>query len=129
MKIVVIDDSQTNLVILRGLVAKLMDANCFAFNDSERAIEHLMTNEADVIVVDYSMPKITGVELIKRMRASPRHSSTPIIMVTSSAEVAVRRRAIEVGATAFLTKPLKPADLIGGIMNAANTSAARAISA
>lgn len=117
MQIVVIDDSPTNLVVLRSLAAKITDSCCLSFSDSERAIEHLLNNATDVIIVDYSMPRITGIELIKQMRASSKNAATPIIMVTGSTEIAVRRRAIEVGATAFLNKPVKPAEFLAGIMS------------
>lgn len=122
MKIVVIDDSPTNLVVLGSLTTRIKNSGYVAFSDSERAIEHLMCNDADVIVVDYSMPKITGVELIKRMRASVRHAATPIIMVTSSAELAVRRRALEVGATAFISKPVKPVEFLATMQELASQS-------
>lgn len=109
MRIVVIDDSQTNLVVLRALCVK-HSAECVSFTGPEAAIDYLLENDADAIVVDYSMPGMTGIEMIKRLRASPRHAETPTIMVTSSLELAVRRRAMEVGASAFLNKPLKPAE-------------------
>lgn len=125
MKIVAIDDSPTNLAVLCGLCAKLDGSTCFGFTDSELAIQHLMDDVADVIIVDYSMPKITGVELIKRMRNSFRHAKTPIIMVTGSGEMAVRKRALEVGATAFLNKPLKPADLLAAVKSVVSRGAHR----
>lgn len=115
MKIVIIDDSTTNLIVLRGFCSKLEGADCVGFADSEQAIDFLMANDADLVMVDYSMPRVTGIEVIKRMRASERHGTTPIIMVTSSAEVAVRRRALEVGATEFLTKPVKAPELMARI--------------
>jgi len=126
MKIVVVDDSPTNLIVLRSLTAKIVDSSCLGFTDSEQAIEHLMSNDADVIVVDYSMPKITGVELTKRMRATPRHAQTPIIMVTSSTEMAVRRRAIEVGVTAFLNKPVNAAEFLTGVKSVGYNTAPQA---
>jgi CheY-like chemotaxis protein len=113
MKIALIDDSATNLVILRNLCGRLPGVVCITFTDADQALEHLFANDAAMIILDYSMPKITGIEMIKRLRASPRHVITPIIMVTGSTEMAVRRRAIEVGATDFLVKPIRAGDYIG----------------
>lgn len=113
MKIVLIDDSSTNLIILRTLCRKLPGAEPFAFTSSEAAIEYLMANDVGAIVVDYSMPQITGMELVKRMRTSHRHRHTPIIMVTGSTELAVRQRAQEVGVTQYLTKPVRAPEFIG----------------
>ncbi|MBS0241976.1 MAG: response regulator [Proteobacteria bacterium] len=112
MKIVLIDDSATNLIVLRNLCSKITGSEIVAFDDSEKALEHLLTDDAALIILDYSMPKITGVEVVKRLRASPRHSMTPIVMVTGSPEQAVRRRALEVGVTDFLVKPIKAAECI-----------------
>jgi putative two-component system response regulator len=124
MKIVVIDDSATNLAILCGLCARIDGSICYSFTDCELAIQHLMSDDIDVIIVDYSMPKITGVELIKRMRASYRHAKTPIVMVTGSGEMAVRNRALEVGATVFLNKPVKPAEFFATVKSIARPAAA-----
>ena len=107
MKIVLVDDSSTNVIILRKLCGKIDGAEPIAFTDSETAIEYLMVNEVAIVVVDYSMPRITGIELVKRLRASPRHGETPVVMLTASTEIAVRRRALEVGVSDFLTKPVR----------------------
>ncbi len=107
MRLVIVDDSATNLVLLRSISSKIGGTVIHCFADSERAIEHLMQHDVDVIVVDYSMPRITGVELVKRMRSSPRHASTPILMVTGSSERVVHERAFAVGVNRILTKPVK----------------------
>lgn len=112
MKIVLVDDSATSLMVLRSLCGRIVGAECIAYTDAEQAIEYLFANDVAMIVVDYSMPRITGVELVKRLRASPRHGMTPIVMVTGSTEMAVYKRASEVGVTDFLIKPIRPADYI-----------------
>lgn len=115
MKIALIDDSTTNLVVLRNLSGRIAGTQCVSFADAEQAIEYLATNDVDLIIVDYSMPKITGIELVKRMRASPRHGMTPIVMVTGSTEMAVHRRAMEVGVTDFLTKPVRAPEFLSRV--------------
>lgn len=110
MTIVLIDDSKTNLAVMRHLSGKISGSECVCFTDGKAASAYLSTNAAQLIIVDYSMPGMTGIELIKMMRASSNHRSTPIVMVTSSSESAVRKRALEVGATDFLTKPVDAAD-------------------
>jgi CheY-like chemotaxis protein len=105
MKIVAIDDSATNLVILRNLCSRIVGAECITYADSEQALEHLVANDAAKIILDYSMPKITGVELVKRLRVTLRHGMTPIVMVTGSTEMAVRRRAVKVGVTPRQANP------------------------
>ena len=115
MHIVLIDDNPINLSILQTLASRIEGARCSVFTKSEDALDYLIENDADVIGVDYSMPHITGTEVIKRMRASLRHATTPIAMVTSSKEAAVRKRALDVGATDFLTTPVNGSDFIARI--------------
>ncbi len=112
MKVVAIDDDPINLEIVKQVCAKLDGAEQLGFTDSELAICHLIQTPADLVIVDYSMPRITGIEVIKRLRASPRHQTTPIIMLTSSSEHAVRTRAREVGVTDFISKPFRPMELL-----------------
>ena len=106
MKIVVIDDSQTTLAVLTALCAKACDCQTVTFTESRSAMEFLGTNSADLIMVDYSMPGITGTEFIKRARATARNKNTPVALITSSREELVRKRALEVGACAVLNKPI-----------------------
>jgi len=107
MKVVLIDDSSSSLFVEEALTRQLAGVETTAFTDSELALEYLITNDVDVVIVDYSMPRITGMEVAKRLRASARHRQTPIMMVTGSTEMAVRRRAEEVGVTELLIKPFK----------------------
>jgi CheY-like chemotaxis protein len=106
MKIIVIDDSQTTLAVLSALCAKVCDCQTVAFADSRAAIEYLGVTPADLVLVDYSMPGVTGTEFIKRLRATARNRHTPVVMVTSSREELIRKRALEVGAVAVLNKPV-----------------------
>jgi CheY-like chemotaxis protein len=108
MRIALIDDSETNLAVLRRMTLKALaePCECQTFNQSQDALAHLTSQGADLVIVDYSMPTLTGTEFIKRLRTSPLHASTPILMVTGSLEAAVRKRALEVGATEVLTKPV-----------------------
>jgi len=107
MAIVIVDDSTTNLIVLRSLSAKIYKDETKAFTDSEVAASYLATNPADLIVVDYSMPVLNGVDFIRAVRSSPLHTTTPIIMVTNSSDQSVRLQAMKAGATDFLNKPVE----------------------
>ncbi|HBX60172.1 MAG TPA: two-component system response regulator, partial [Methylophaga sp.] len=61
---------------------------------------------ADLIVTDYRMPEIDGIEFIRRVRQMPALQSVPIMMITVVSEKAVRYDALDAGATAFLTRPI-----------------------
>jgi DNA-binding response OmpR family regulator len=106
MAIVIVDDSPTNLAVLRSLSANVYKGEAKAFTNARTAADHLAGNAADLIVVDYSMPDLNGVDFIHEVRAHAHHKTTPIVMVTHSADLAVRARALEAGATDFLNKPV-----------------------
>lgn len=109
-RIVIVDDSPTTLAILRSLSAKVQGAATTVFTDALSALNYLALNPANLIVLDYSMPKMTGIELIKQLRTTQQHARTPIVMITGSSESAVRKRATDVGATAFMNKPVAAHD-------------------
>jgi putative two-component system response regulator len=106
MAIVIVDDSPTNLAVLKSLSANVYKGEAKAFTNARSAANHLAGNAADLIVVDYSMPDLNGVDFIIEVRAHPHHRTTPIVMVTHSADLTVRARALEAGATDFLNKPV-----------------------
>jgi len=117
MKIVVVDDSVTNLVVLKCLSAGVHTAEVVPFTDSVAACKHLAENRADVIVVDYSMPKMNGIEFIHAVRQHAHHARTPILMVTGQGDRDTRVKALEAGATDFLNKPLDAAEYKARLRN------------
>ena len=106
--VLMVDDNMTNLVLVRHLVTRLEGCEALAFTDPAAALTALESTEVDIVLVDYRMPEIDGVEFIKRMRAMPRHEHVPVVMVTTVDEREVLIEALEAGATDFLTKPLEP---------------------
>ena len=106
--VLLVDDNMTNLVLLRQLVGRVADCETLTFTDPLEALAALETRSVDLMLVDYVMPGIDGVEFIRRARAMGRHATVPIVMVTTSDERAVTMQALEAGATDFLTKPLEP---------------------
>lgn len=110
MNIVVVDDSVTNLIVLKSLSAHVQNGRAQGFSDPEAAAAYLCDHAADAVVLDFSMPKLNGVQLIERIRAMPNHKSTPIVMVTHATDHATRMCALSAGATAFLSKPVDAAN-------------------
>ena len=67
----------------------------------------------DLILMDVQLPKISGIEATRRLRAEPATSGTPIIAITSFALSGDEQRAKNAGASAYLAKPYSPFDLLG----------------
>ena len=106
--VLMVDDNMTNLVLVKHLVTRMEGCEALAFIDPVAALRALESTEVDIVLVDYRMPEIDGVEFIRRMRAMPQHEHIPVVMVTTADEREVCIEALQAGATDFLTKPLEP---------------------
>ncbi|KHF24522.1 HD domain-containing phosphohydrolase [Solemya velum gill symbiont] len=105
--VVIVDDESTGRTILEMLVRKIdSDLQVTGFSSASKALEWLKTNPADMIITDYRMPEINGVEFIRRVRGMSDFESVPIMMITVVSEKSVRYEALDAGATAFLTRPI-----------------------
>ena len=105
--ILIIDDQLTSRQILQQLVSTIESSNTVdAFANPVKALEWSSTNPVDLILVDYKMPEMNGVEFIRKFRSHPASSHVPVIMVTSIEDKDVRYEALEAGATDFLMKPV-----------------------
>ncbi len=106
MKIVIVDDTPLNLLLMVKLVERLAGIESHGFESPQEALTWCAQTEPDLIIVDYMMPDIDGLEFIRRVRASHKHDDVPILMVTANSERGVRYEALECGANDFLTKPI-----------------------
>lgn len=106
MKIVIVDDTPLNLLLMVKLVDRLPGVESHGFESPQEALTWCVHTEPDLIIVDYMMPDIDGLEFIRRVRASHKHEDVPILMVTANNERGVRYEALECGANDFLTKPI-----------------------
>ena len=101
--VLVVDDSLTS----RAMVASVLDQAGYrtitAF-DGENAFGLLQQNEIDLIVSDVEMPNLTGLDLVRRVRATPKFSRIPAILVTSLESPEERARGAEAGASGYFVK-------------------------
>lgn len=105
--VLIVDDESTGRSILEKVIQKIDDdLRVHGFSSAPDALEWLGSNTVDLIITDYRMPVINGVELIKKVRELPNHETVPIMMITVVSEKSVRYDALEAGATAFLTRPI-----------------------
>jgi CheY-like chemotaxis protein len=66
------------------------------------------TGDVDVLVLDVMMPRMSGLEVLERIRTDPRWESLPCVILTAAGEASYEQEARALGATAFLTKPFSP---------------------
>jgi len=115
MKVVIVDDVQMNVTLLKHVVAKLPDVEPVCFTNPLAALEWCLANDPDLVILDYMMPEISGTELTQRLRQ--RYPDTPILMVTANHEIALRHEALAIGVTDFLNKPLDNTELLARAKN------------
>lgn len=101
--ILVIDDSLTTRILERNILKTAGYNVTIAVNGLE-ALTRIVSEEFDLVVSDVEMPEINGFELTERLRAQEKFKNIPIILVTSLASEADRRKGLNLGANAYLTK-------------------------
>ncbi|WP_079433333.1 HD domain-containing phosphohydrolase [Zoogloea sp. LCSB751] len=108
MAIVIVDDTPINLTLIQALVRKLTPAGTeiHAFVSPVEGLQWCGENEPDLIIVDYMMPDINGIEFIETIRRRHPADAVPILMVTAAHEKEVRYQSLSAGANDFLTKPI-----------------------
>ena len=85
MKILVVDDFATMRKIMRNLLKQLDFTNVEDADDGATAIEKLKVDNYDFVITDLNMPQITGLELLKSIRADKKMKEIPLLMVTAEA--------------------------------------------
>jgi response regulator RpfG family c-di-GMP phosphodiesterase len=117
VKAVLIDDSTVNVTLLRVLARQVPDCETVEFTDPHVALQWCQSNDHDLVVLDYMMPGLDGLALIKALRQSPRSTEVPILMLTASHDDEVRYEALSRGANDFLTKPVDRIEFLARVRN------------
>ncbi|MGV3551031.1 HD domain-containing phosphohydrolase [Rhizobium sp.] len=120
LNVVILDDSRSVLEDLRNQLADIPGVEATVFLDPEDALAYATASKVDLFLIDYNMPKLTGTEVTKRLRAMPAHRYVPIIMITSDPDRAVRIEALEAETTDFMRKPLDRDELKSRVANLLN---------
>ncbi len=109
--ILVVDDNEQNLELLLAYLEDL-DCETISARGGHDAIQFAKEKLPDLILLDVMMPKISGFEVCRRLKADPKTSIIPIIMVTALNEMGDIERAIDAGTDDFLSKPVNKLELI-----------------
>jgi len=112
--ILYVEDNEFNRKIVRDLLKRTKYALIEA-HDGEAGVATAIEKKPDLILMDIQLPKISGMDAMRQLRADPATAQTPIIAITSFALSGDDQKAKEAGATAYLAKPYSPFDLLKAI--------------
>jgi len=105
--ILIVDDQSISRMILEELMHSIgADIQVESFGDPIKALEWAKLNPHDLVLTDYKMPNMDGIEFTQWLRQIPNCSDIPVVIITCVEDKSVRYKALEVGATDFLTKPI-----------------------
>ena len=105
IKVLIVDDFATMRRILKNILKQLGFKNLVEADDGTTAWEALEGQQIDLIISDWNMPKMTGLELLKKVRASDTHKRTPFLMVTAEAQKQNVIEAVQAGVSNYVVKP------------------------
>jgi putative two-component system response regulator len=117
MRVLIVDDSPTNLSVYLAIVAQIAGVEATTFTSSSEALTWCVRTEPDLVILDYRMPAPDGLAFITEYGTIRPDAETPIVMITVEADRDVRRRALELGASDFLTKPSDAVEFLARVRN------------
>lgn len=111
MKILIVDDFSTMRRIIKNLLRDLGFTNTAEADDGSTALPMLKGGDFDFLVTDWNMPGMTGIDLLKAVRADPKLKSMPVLMVTAEAKREQIIEAAQAGVNGYVVKPFTAAAL------------------
>ncbi|NPA48424.1 MAG: response regulator [Thermodesulfobacteria bacterium] len=112
MKVLVVDDFATMRRIIKNILLQLGFKNIIEADDGTTAWEILDKGEkVDLIISDWNMPKMTGIELLKKVRSDERFKDLPFLMVTAEAQKENIIEAVKYKVSQYIVKPFTPETL------------------
>lgn len=113
--ILVVDDSVSNLLLIRDILSSNPEYNVISEKDGEKVLEQLNANKIDLMLLDIMMPKIDGYEVCKRVKEDAGFKDIPIIFLTAKIDETSLLRGFECGAVDYIKKPFLISELMARV--------------
>ncbi|MCX8065352.1 MAG: response regulator [Candidatus Hydrogenedentes bacterium] len=118
MKALVVDDSAVMRKVLIGALSRVNITDVDQAGDGVEAVQKVQENDYDIILLDWNMPNMLGIDALKAIRSMGKNM--PIIMVTTEAEKSRVLEALKAGATNYVIKPFEPNTIVNKIQEVLN---------
>ena len=117
-KILIVDDQDTNVRVVRRYLQLENYRNIHGLTDPMQVVAFVEKLRPDLVLLDIMMPEISGMALLQQLRQHEYGQHLPVIILTAADDLETKARALNLGATDFLGKPIEPVELIPRIRNA-----------
>ena len=121
--VMMVDDEPTTIDVLQAFLETEGYQRFVTTSESNQAMDLVAKENPDVLLLDLHMPKVSGFEILKHLRRDPRYRHLPVIVLTSATDSETKLKALQLGASDFLGKPVDPSELA---LRLRNTLAAKA---
>ncbi|MDR1243137.1 MAG: chemotaxis response regulator CheY [Deltaproteobacteria bacterium] len=108
MRVLVVDDFSTMRRIIKNLLRQLGFNNIVEADDGTTAWDTLNKDKIDFIISDWNMPQMTGIDLLRKVRASEEFADIPFLMVTAEAQQENLIEAVQAKVSNYIVKPFTP---------------------
>jgi response regulator RpfG family c-di-GMP phosphodiesterase len=117
MIVLIVDDDHTNLALFAHMLQAIPDVTPVRMAEPLMALTWCRHNSPDLVLVDYMMPEMDGLEFLQGFRNLPGKKEVPVVMVTADVQSEVMHKALQLGANDFLTKPVNKTELRARVTN------------
>ncbi len=121
-QILIVDDSDVFINLLSYALEDAGYKNLTLALDGKKALDLVKNKKFDLILTDFYMPKLNGIELTKAIRLIPEYKNTPILMISTEFKDEIKLKGREAGATGWIVKPFIPAQLLKAVALCINRS-------
>ncbi len=115
--VTIIDDEPSTVAIVKAYLKQGGFERLSTLTDPTLAFDHILENGPDLVLLDFRMPGMDGIEILKQLRGHERTRSIPVIFLTSSTETKIKVDALNLGANDFLHKPVNASELLARVRN------------
>ncbi|WP_041283726.1 ATP-binding response regulator [Desulfobacca acetoxidans] len=113
-KILIADDNPDNVELLRKRLSAQGYQIAAAF-DGEEALQAVLKENPDLLILDIMMPKLDGYEVLRRLKKQDEYRNLPVILLTAKKEIPDKLKGLDIGADDYITKPFNPQELLARV--------------
>jgi len=105
MQVLIVDDMQTMRRIMKNVLKQIGFSNITEADDGKTALAEIKKKQFDLVLCDWNMPEMTGIDLLKALRADDAFKSIPFVMITAEAKKENIVEAVKAGVNNYIVKP------------------------